>query len=91
MKKWIFISCILGWMLCSIAASEPIDCLETSGYRYNSHRDCINHGDVILDGIITPADAQRCFMIALGQITPTAEEECAADCNGDGVVTAGDA
>ncbi|MBN1296367.1 S8 family serine peptidase [bacterium] len=52
---------------------------------------CINNGDVNLDGSLTSGDAQMAFFIALGTITPTYEEECAADCTGDGSVTAGDA
>lgn len=53
--------------------------------------DCIHHGDVTLDGAVTAGDAQLAFMIALGQYSPSYEEECAADCNGDGMVSAGDA
>lgn len=53
--------------------------------------ECINDGDVTLDGEITAGDAQLAFLIALGSYTPTYEEECAADCNGDNEVTAGDA
>jgi subtilisin family serine protease len=53
--------------------------------------DCIHNGDVTFDGIVTAADAQMAFQIALGMIIPTYEEECAADCNGNGAVTAGDA
>jgi len=53
--------------------------------------ECINHGDVSLDGEITAGDAQLAFQIALMMFTPTFEEECAADCNGDEEVTAGDA
>lgn len=53
--------------------------------------ECINHGDVTLNGEITAGDAQLAFLIALGSYTPTFEEACAADCNGNGEVTAGDA
>jgi hypothetical protein len=53
--------------------------------------DCIHHGDVNFDGVISAADAQLAFMITLGMYSPTYEEECAADCNGDGVVSAADA
>jgi hypothetical protein len=53
--------------------------------------DCIHHGDVNFDGVITAADAQLAFQIVLAQYSPTWEEECAADCNGDGVVSAADA
>ncbi len=52
---------------------------------------CMNHGDVNLDGEITAADVQLCFFIVLGTYSPLIEEECAADCNGDGIVTAADA
>ncbi len=52
---------------------------------------CLNHGDVTGDGILTAGDAQTTFEIALGIITPTQDQECAADCNGDGNITAGDA
>jgi hypothetical protein len=53
--------------------------------------DCIHHGDVNFDGVISAADAQLAFMITLGMYSPTYEEECAADCNGDGIVSAADA
>nr|HPQ40398.1 hypothetical protein [bacterium] len=53
--------------------------------------ECINHGDVTLDGSITAGDAQLAFLIALGSYSPSFVEECAADCNADGGVTAGDA
>ncbi len=53
--------------------------------------DCLRHGDVNMDGVLTAADAQMCFLIVIGVITPTYEEECAADCNNDGVITAADA
>lgn len=53
--------------------------------------ECINDGDVTLDGTLTSEDAQQAFFIVLGLFTPTYEEECAADCNGDASVTAEDA
>ncbi len=53
--------------------------------------DCINNGDVNLDGSLTSSDAQIAFQIALGQYSPTYEERCAADCNGDDQVTSQDA
>jgi formylglycine-generating enzyme required for sulfatase activity len=52
--------------------------------------ECIHHGDVNFDGVITAADAQLAFTIVLGQYIPTFEEECAADCNGDGIVSSSD-
>jgi len=52
---------------------------------------CLNHGDVNFSGSLTSVDAQLTFNIVMGLLTPTYEEECAADCNGDGSVTASDA
>ncbi len=52
---------------------------------------CIRHGDVDFSGELTAGDAQTAFAIVLGAITPTLQEECAADCNGDGTITAADA
>ncbi|MBN1297190.1 dockerin type I repeat-containing protein, partial [bacterium] len=52
---------------------------------------CLHHGDVNFDGILSAGDAQLAFSIGIGAITPTGEEACAADCDGSGSVTAGDA
>jgi len=52
---------------------------------------CIHDGDVTLDAILSAADAQLAFMITLGSYSPTWDEACAADCNGDDAITAGDA
>jgi len=52
---------------------------------------CLNTGDVTNDGAISSGDAQLAFLIALFMYTPTTEEECAADCDGTGTVTAADA
>ncbi|MBN1879684.1 right-handed parallel beta-helix repeat-containing protein [bacterium] len=52
---------------------------------------CIHDGDVNDDGQITASDAQTAFLIAMGLVSPTGEQVCAADCNADGNVTAGDA
>ncbi|MBN1295130.1 hypothetical protein JXA80_00020 [bacterium] len=52
---------------------------------------CINDGDVTLDNEITAADAQLAFLIALSAYSPSFEEACAADCNGNDEITAGDA
>ncbi len=79
--------------------SLPIDDIdgdarpEGDGYDIGSDEVlvCVHHGDVNFDGSITAGDAQMAFNIALGIITPTLLEECAADCNADGSVTAGDA
>ncbi len=53
--------------------------------------ECLHTGDVNASGDITAGDAQTAFQIALGSISPTFEEGCAADCNADATVTAGDA
>lgn len=53
--------------------------------------DCINNGDVNQDTLLTAADAQLTFLIALGTYTPTEIEACSADCNGDNSVSAADA
>lgn len=52
---------------------------------------CIKDGDINVDGVISAGDAQFAFFIALEMVTPTEDEACAADCNGDGNVTAADA
>ncbi len=52
---------------------------------------CLHTGDVNFDGRVTAGDAQLAFQIALGSISYTQEEYCAADCNASGVVTSGDA
>lgn len=51
---------------------------------------CFNDGDVNNDGVLTVGDAQLAFMISLGSYTPTIEEECSADCNGQDGVTMDD-
>ncbi|MBN1880289.1 dockerin type I repeat-containing protein [bacterium] len=52
---------------------------------------CPHDGDVNQDGSLTATDAQQCFLIVLGLMTPTPDQECAADCNNDSQITAGDA
>lgn len=52
---------------------------------------CDHTGDVNMNGEITAADAQLAFYIALGIMTPSFDEACAADCNGSGDATAADA
>ena len=52
---------------------------------------CVRNGDVNQDGTLTSADAQLCFLIVLGQYSPSFEQECAADCNYDETVTSADA
>jgi len=77
-----------GFMLCEEGGDGqvPGDCTVTG-----SCPECLNTGDVTLDGALTSEDAQAAFMIALRIITPTYDEACAADCNDDDNVTAGDA
>lgn len=70
-----------GWNIDDVLVSFTQPCEEQ----------CINNGDVNQSGDITAGDAQMTFQIALGQYSPTPEEECCADCNGDSTVTAGDA
>ncbi len=53
--------------------------------------ECLHHGDVDFNMEITAGDSQLAFLITLELYLPTFEEECAADCNDDGAVTAGDA
>lgn len=60
-------------------------------YLSDGPPDCIHNGDANLDGGITASDAQLTFLIVLGQVSPTYEQECAADCNGNGGITAADA
>jgi len=50
----------------------------------------MNNGDVNGDRSLTVEDAQIAFLFALNLIEPREEENYAADCNGDGYVTAGD-
>ena len=52
---------------------------------------CVHDGDVHADDELTALDAQTAFLIALGQYSPEPAEACAADCDGSGDVTAGDA
>jgi hypothetical protein len=51
---------------------------------------CLHHGDVNGSGTLTAEDAQMTFNIVLGFYVPTFEEECAADCDGGGNISAGD-
>lgn len=52
---------------------------------------CRHNGDVDFDHILTTTDAQLAFSIMLGIYHPTYEEHCAADCDGNSDITAGDA
>ncbi len=57
----------------------------------NTPYPCIHHGDVNLNGSITASDSQMAFEVVLMIITVDPEQECAADCNNDLAITAGDA
>ena len=59
--------------------------------RRISDPSCPNDGDVDGNGNITAQDAQQTFYIVLGLLTPTTEQECAADCNDNDSITAEDA
>lgn len=76
-----------GWNIDDVLVSYTSECTQPTP----TQNPCINNGDVTLDGEITAGDAQLAFLIALGSYSPSFEEECAADCNGDTEVTAGDA
>ena len=53
---------------------------------------CVHSGDVDATGTITPEDALAAFHIYLGiNIEPTHTELCAADCNGNDIVSPSDA
>jgi subtilisin family serine protease len=83
-----------GWNIDDVLVSVENPCEEPTPTPFPTQTptpDCIHHGDVNFDGVITASDAQMTFQIALGMIIPTYEEECAADCDGSGMVTAGDA
>ncbi len=75
-----------GWVYCG----WNLDDIALTGYLVEEGP-CIHDGDVNQDGEFTAADAQMAFLIAIGTVSPTAEEECAADCNGNEAITAGDA
>jgi len=78
-----------GWNIDDVIVSYTTEC--SSAPTPTPTSECLNNGDVNLDGFVTAGDAQLAFQIALGSYTPTYLEECAADCNGDSDVTAGDA
>ncbi len=52
---------------------------------------CIHNGDVDFNGMLSSTDAQLAFFIALGMMTPTYAEACAADCDANGDVSSMDA
>ncbi len=51
---------------------------------------CIHDGDVDGNGTRTGGDAQLAFLFVLEVLTPTPEQACRADCNGDGVLLVSD-
>lgn len=80
--------------VCLDELTTRTDCVEDAGQAdMGMHYviPCSNTGDVNLDGELSSYDAQLAFLIALGITTPSFRETCAADCTGDGAVTAGDA
>ncbi len=79
--------CFGEWV---VGAADPATGDDTPGYE-SFCTVCLNHGDVNADLTLTSEDAQMAFLIVLGLLTPTPEEACAANCNGEGVVTAADA
>ncbi len=50
-----------------------------------------HNGDPNKDAVVTAGDALIAFTIARGAYSPTIQERCAVDCDGNGAVTAGDA
>lgn len=52
---------------------------------------CRHTGDINFDGLLSFGDSQITFRCALGLYSPTFEEFCAGDCNGDEAITSGDA
>ncbi len=52
---------------------------------------CYHDGDVDADEAVSVGDARHAFLLALGWPVPTAAAACAADCDGNGVITANDA
>ena len=70
---------------CSSAICQ-VSCVPTS-----TPDDCVHDGDVNQDGTVTAGDASQAFYFAMGYGTPSWEEACAADCNGNGLITAEDA
>ncbi len=85
-KRWL-----IRFSTTAIPTPEPTATPVPTATATPEPPDCINHGDVNQDGLITSADAQLAFFIVLGQFIPTHEQWCAADCNADGQVTAADA
>ncbi|MBN1295567.1 hypothetical protein JXA80_02225, partial [bacterium] len=76
-----------GWNIDDVTVSYTIPCTPATP----TPAACIHHGDVDFNDAVTAGDAQMAFLIALGSVSPTYEQACAADCNGDDEVTAGDA
>ena len=52
---------------------------------------CLHNGAVDEQPGVSAGDAQLAFFIVMGMYDPTYVQECSADCNNDGVISAGDA
>lgn len=52
--------------------------------------ECLRHGDINASGSITAQDVQLAFFAVLGLATLSTEQECAADCDGNGENSAND-
>jgi len=92
MVRWGVGPTDVGWQYCGWNIDDVlVSFSQPCGQTTPTPGACNNDGDVNLNGTITAEDAQLAFSIALGVMTPTLEEFCAADCNDSGDVTAGDA
>jgi len=78
-----------GWNIDDVLVSFTQEC--STAPTPTPTPGCNNDGDVNQDYNISSEDAQLTFMIALGSYSPSWVEECSADCDGSGAVTAGDA
>ncbi len=61
------------------------------GFHYPTGLSCFHTGDSDGNGTLSAYDAQLAFIIGLNFIVPTNLQNCAADCNGNGIVTVADA
>ncbi len=84
-------SCSVVWLRGAALSAALL--VATGGPAAGAARSCpcYGTGDVDGTGRLTAADAQFAFAVALGAVTPTPAEACAADTNGDGATTASDA
>lgn len=81
-----------GWNIDDVLVSYTLPCTQPTPTPFQTPTPlCINNGDVNNDGLLSSVDAQLAFLIALGSYTPTYEEECAADCDGNDEISSADA